>query len=276
MLRALGLGAGLLCLAGFARLQTRRDHPLVPPELFSRPERVAPYAAGMIMGTTIFGVDTFVPLFVQGARGGTAVAAGAVVTPVVLAWSISAALAARAVLVFGFRRTARAGAGLILLGFAGLLAAAVFEAGIPWISVACAVIGSGLGPTGMVQVLGIQQTAPESQRGVATSLVPFFRAVGGTLGVGALGGILAAGLAERLGKAAEAAGELLSGRTRYAAAAGLDPHAVGQAIEASLLPVFATLLALAAVNLWVASLYAAADPWRPASGGLPQEGEGEA
>jgi hypothetical protein len=66
--------------------------------------------AGALLGTTIFGVDTFVPLFVQGARGGTAAAAGAVVTPLVLFWALSAALAAKAVVAFGFRKTARLGA----------------------------------------------------------------------------------------------------------------------------------------------------------------------
>ena len=65
---------------------------------------------GVLLGTTIFGVDTFVPLFVQGARGGTAGAAGAVVTPLVLFWALSATAAARLIVRFGFRRTARAGA----------------------------------------------------------------------------------------------------------------------------------------------------------------------
>ena len=53
----------------------------IPPSLFRRMSTAAPYVAGVLLGTTIFGVDTFVPLFVQGARGGTAGAAGAVVTP---------------------------------------------------------------------------------------------------------------------------------------------------------------------------------------------------
>ena len=58
-------------------------------------ETAAPFLAGILLGTTIFGVDTFVPLFVQGARGGTAGAAGAVITPLVLMWALSATAAAR-------------------------------------------------------------------------------------------------------------------------------------------------------------------------------------
>src|SRR6476660_1000698 len=130
--RAVFLIAGAGSLAVFARLQTRRVHPLVPPDLFRRWETASPYLAGILLGTTIFGVDTFVPLFVQGARGGTAGAAGAVVTPLIFFWAVSAAAAGRMILRFGFRRTARFGAILVLAGLAGLVAAALANAGVGW------------------------------------------------------------------------------------------------------------------------------------------------
>jgi hypothetical protein len=89
---------------------------------------------------------------------------------------------------------------------------------------------------------------------VATSLVPFFRAVGGALGVGALGSLLAAGLSRRLGPAAEAAGALLA-RGHGAAAAGADLSHLGAALESALLPVFVVLLVLAVLNVAVASSF---------------------
>jgi hypothetical protein len=95
---------------------------------------------------------------------------------------------------------------------------------------------------------------PERQRGVATSLVPFFRTVGGSIGVGALGGMFAAGVASRLGSGLEAASRLLA--APHAAGTGAAPIAPAlfrQAIERSLLPVFAVLLGLAVFNLFVAS-----------------------
>jgi len=246
-----GLGAAAAAaLVVFFAIQRRREHPLVPPALLQRRATAAPYLGGVLLGTTVFGVDTFVPLFVQGARGGTAAAAGAVVTPLVLLWAVSAAAGARTVVGFGFRKTAQAGALLILLGFVALIVAATRDAGVAWISAACALVGAGLGPSSISQVLAIQHAAPEAQRGVATSLVPFTRTVGGSLGVGALGGLLAAGLRLRLGPAAESAGQVLAGRHPGAPAASA---ALRHALEHSLLPVFAVLLALAAANLAVAS-----------------------
>jgi MFS family permease len=247
--------AGAASLGVFARLQTRREHPLVPPDLFRRWETASPYLAGILLGTTIYGVDTFVPLFVQGARGGTAGAAGAVVTPLIFFWATSAVAAARMILRFGFRRTARFGAVLVLAGLAGLVAAALANAGVAWISAACGVVGAGLGPSSLAQVLAIQHVAPERQRGVATSLVPFFRTVGGSIGVGALGGVFAAGVASRLGSGMEAASRLLAGPHGPAAAGSptVPPAVFRLAIERSLLPVFAVLLCLATVNLFLAS-----------------------
>jgi hypothetical protein len=260
-----GLGwpfrVALLLFAGaslslFVRLQIRREHPLIPPELFRHVRTAAPYLGGVLLGTTIYGVDTFVPLFVQGARGGTAGAAGAVVTPLVFLWAVSATIAARLIVRFGFRKTARWGALLILAGFLALIAAAWRNASVPWISAACALIGAGLGPSSMSQVLGIQSVVAERQRGVATSLVPFFRTIGGSIGVGAMGGLMAAGLARRLGPAAENAGRLLATGTQ-AAGGGVAPAAFRLAIERSLLPVFGILAALAVVNVFVTERFPA-------------------
>src|SRR5207245_1169391 len=83
------------------------------------------------------------------------------------------------------------------------VAGALAEAPVAWISAACALIGMGLGPLATSQMLAVQHAAPETQRGVASSLVPFFRALGGALGVGTLGGLLSAGLDRRLGAAAD-------------------------------------------------------------------------
>lgn len=112
-------------------------------------------------------------------------------------------------------------------------------------------------------MLGIQNVAPERQRGVATSLIPFFRTVGGSVGVGALGGVFAAGLAMRLGSGMEAASRLLAGSRAGAAtvAPAIAPALFRQAIERSLLPVFGVLLALAAINFVLTSRFPeAAEP----------------
>jgi len=116
-------------------------------------------------------------------------------------------------------------------------------------------VGAGLGPSSMSQVLAIQHVVAERERGVATSLVPFFRAVGGSIGVGALGGLLAAGLDRRLGAAAETAGRLLAAGGAAGGGGSVTPAIFRIAIERSLLPVFGILGGLAVVNLFVAARF---------------------
>jgi hypothetical protein len=125
------------------------------------------------------------------------------------------------------------------------------------ITATCAVIGLGLGFSSISQVLAIQHVVDDGHRGVATSLVPFFRAVGGALGVGALGGLLATGLSRRLGPEAEMAGALLAHGSAAAAGSPDDLQRLGAALEGALLPVFAVLLGLAALNVAVASAFPA-------------------
>jgi MFS family permease len=248
--------AGGAALWAFVLIQRRSADPLVPPDLYRSWKTVAPYLSGVLLGTTIFGVDTFVPLFVQGARGGTPGSAGAVITPLIFFWALSATIGARLIVRFGFRASTRAGSVLVLVGLVGLFCGALAGAPVPWISAACGLVGLGLGPTSIAQILAIQHVVPEKQRGVATSLAPFFRTIGGSIGVGALGGILSAGLSKRLGPLAESAGRLLSPRV---AASGTPPPVplgvLGQAIERSLLPVFGILAALSVFNVLLASRF---------------------
>ena len=89
---------------------------------------------------------------------------------------------------------------------------------------------------------------------MASSLVPFFRALGGALGVGTLGGLLSAGLDRHLGPAADVAGRLLAGH-EAALPPGITPLAVRHAIARSLLPVFGVMLGLAIVNLAIAGRF---------------------
>ncbi|MGA7991896.1 MAG: MFS transporter, partial [Thermoanaerobaculia bacterium] len=148
-LALLGTGASLLVL--FTRRQARLLHPLIPPDLILDKATGVPYLSATLMGIGLYGVSTYVPLYVQGARGGTAGSAGAVVTPLVLFWALSAIAGGRLIIRVGFRRAALLGGCLLVLGFAGLVAAAALDAPTAWVSAACAVVGLGLGPTALSQ-----------------------------------------------------------------------------------------------------------------------------
>ena len=108
----------------------------------------------------------------------------------------------------------------------------------------------------MSQVLAIQNVVAERQRGVATSLVPFFRALGGSIGVGALGGLFATGLSRRLGAGGgERRPHARARDTPRPAGRPWTPAAFRLAIERALLPVFGILGALAVFNVFVTARF---------------------
>ncbi|CAA9444408.1 MAG: Uncharacterized MFS-type transporter, partial [uncultured Phycisphaerae bacterium] len=171
----------------FVRVERRAVNPVLPPSLVLH-RVIGPSLVGsFLLGICFLGLDTYVPLYVQGAKGGGAAAAAAVVTPVMLAWASSGIFAAPLVLRWGFRRTAVLGSGLTVLSFAGLVACAVTDAP-QWVLVGVLLLaGLGFGPASMSYLLASQGAVGWQQRGIVTSGNQFFRTIGGAVGIGLLG-----------------------------------------------------------------------------------------
>ena len=179
--------ASIFCAIYFVRHELRAEHPILPPALMVKRSIGPPILASFLFGIGFLSLDTYVPLYVQAARGGGVTAAAGAVTPVMLMWALSSMVAAPLLVRWGFRRTALVGAGLIVAGFTGLLVCAA--AGAPhWaITAVLAVSGLGFGPASMSCLLAAQGAVGWQQRGIITSAVAFFRTIGGSLGIGVLG-----------------------------------------------------------------------------------------
>ncbi|MFO0951884.1 MAG: hypothetical protein U0835_12180 [Isosphaeraceae bacterium] len=72
------LSAVLMVL--FVRNERRVKDPVLPIDLLLTPNIFAAVCGSLLIGGLLFGIDTFVPLFVQGVRGGSATAAGRMIT----------------------------------------------------------------------------------------------------------------------------------------------------------------------------------------------------
>ena len=195
---SLGMKADLLLaamtvalLTGFVFRELRAPDPILPMDLMIRPTIATSVIGNFLIGGILFGIETYVPLFIQGVHGGDAREAGQALTPLFLAWAISVAFAARAVVRWGFRRAGIFGAGLVVVGVLALVAGAMFP---PWtrfaFTAALVIVGMGMGPASLSFILAVQHAVSWGQRGVATGAVIFFRTIGGAIGVGLLGGAL--------------------------------------------------------------------------------------
>jgi EmrB/QacA subfamily drug resistance transporter len=202
-LGALAVAIALLVL--FVLRERVAADPILPLDLMVQPTIAASLVGSFLVGAILFGLDTYVPLFVQGVRGGDATWAGRALMPLFLAWAVSVALAARAVVHFGFRRGGMIGSALIALGTLILVGGAIFPSwSQPWFIIGLTVVGLGMGPTSLSFILAVQHAVSWGQRGVATGAVVFLRTIGGAIGVGLLGATLGWGLAHRLARAGAA------------------------------------------------------------------------
>jgi EmrB/QacA subfamily drug resistance transporter len=256
-----GLSTVALVLLGlFVAVERNAADPILPPDLFARPPIAAAIAGSFLIGALLFGIDTYVPLYVQGVLGGKATQAGEVITPLFLSWAISVALAAKVVVRFGFRATGVVGMGMIALGTGGLaLGADHPDRALILFKVSLVVMGLGFGPASLCTILGVQNEVGWNRRGVATGAVTFSRVLGGALGVGMLGATLAFEFARRLDSAGAGGIDVVAAlRPETHAMLSSDQLlAVQSALGRTLRDVFLQMLGLAVIAILCAARLAA-------------------
>jgi EmrB/QacA subfamily drug resistance transporter len=235
------LGAAVVLGALFAVVERRAADPILPLTLFQYPIVAPALAVCFLLGVDMFGAVAFVPLFVQGVMGGSATAAGAVLTPLFLGWVVTSVISARLILHVGYRTMTRGGILLMAASFAGF---ALLDRGSPQarLLVIAFALGGSMGFAMLALLLSMQHAVGRSMLGLATSMNQFSRSVGAALGVSMMGAILSA----RLG-ADGAALQLGAGTTLR-----LDP-ATAASLAAALRVVFWTGAAIALAALVPAS-----------------------
>jgi Na+/melibiose symporter-like transporter len=195
---ALGLVASVLLAAWFVREEQTADEPILPLDLFHNRSVTSTTIIGFFAGCAMFGLLSFVPLFVQSALGRTATEAGTALTPVLLGWVTMSMITARILPLIGARPLVVTGLVCVTLGFIGLQG--IGRGSSLWLlRLDLALMGIGMGMT-MLSLLLAQQNAVEPERlGTATSLGQFSRSIGGAFGVAMMGSVLGAVMAHSAG-----------------------------------------------------------------------------
>jgi len=260
--QSIGLFALFIVLIGlFLREERRAADPILPLTLFNNRIIAISSIGGIVLGVLMFGVSSYVPLFVQGVKGGTATSAGIVLGPFLLAWPIAATLSGRIAIRYGYRFTSILGLGLATLA-AGMMTFFTADTGLPFIVIAMLVMGAGLGFSSTAFMLAVQNAVPWKLRGVATASTQFTRTIGGTVGVAIMGTILNAQMAlrfppifahfadvaARLPKGVAPANILLTPEVRSTLPIALL-HQLQGALAHSLFWVYVLIFALAAIGL---------------------------
>ncbi|HSU14727.1 MDR family MFS transporter [Longimicrobium sp.] len=187
-----------LAFALFVRQERRAPDPLMHMELWAMPLIRYANLATLTAGIMMIGIITFLPTFVQGVLGGSALLAGFTLSVMTLGWPLASFAAGHLIVRAGVRRLARLGGAATL---AGTLAIALLAAhGSLGAGAGSFVLGVGLGLLGTTFVVAIQTSVPWSQRGVATASNMLMRILGNALGAALFGGVLNWGMSRWLAR----------------------------------------------------------------------------
>lgn len=190
----------VVCLAVFVVaavlfvLQERRaPDPMISLELWQRPSIATANGVTLLASMSLMGLTTFLPIYVQGVLGQSAMIAGFTLTTMLLGWPLGATIAARIFYHLGARPLVLTGAllqpvGALILTFMGPDSSPI-QAGA-----ASLVMGFGMGLITVSALLVIQGEAAAHERGAGTASNLFSRNLGSTLGAAVMGAVLNFGL----------------------------------------------------------------------------------
>jgi len=246
--------AGLVVLAlaallAFLMIERRAVEPILPLGLFRLNVFRVTSAIGFIAGAAMFGAITFLPMFLQIARGNSPTQSGLMLIPMTFGILVSSAICGRYMGKTGrYKKIPLIGTALLFLGMI-MLTRLQPETSTFVFSLDIALVGAGMGCIFPVVTTAVQNAVPRSQLGTATAAGLMFRQIGGSMAVAVFGALFATRLADALGPQAALAGGGLNIGPQMAAQ--LPPEArqmIGQAIAQSIHPIFWLAAGLAVIG----------------------------
>jgi EmrB/QacA subfamily drug resistance transporter len=202
------LALGFITLGGFIYEERLADEPIMPLELFKERTFVLSGLIGFIVGFSLFGAITFLPLYLQVAKGSTPSQAGLQILPMMAGILSTSIISGRVISKIGkYRWFPIFGTALVACGMF-MLSTLQLATPLHTMYLYMLLLGLGLGMVMQVLVLAVQNAVPFKNIGVATSGATLFRSIGGSVGVATFGAIFTNGLHSRLADAMPPGAEL--------------------------------------------------------------------
>jgi MFS transporter, DHA2 family, methylenomycin A resistance protein len=185
------LGLAVLSFAVFLTSQAKGRHPMVRLELFTLPPVAISLVVGFIGMVGFYGVVFAQSLYFQQLRGATALETGLLFLPMTALVALLNPTAAKVAARFGPRVPIVGGQVLMALGLVGI---AVAPADLPLWVVSLLMVPVGVGGSFTVPPLTsvLMDAVPAERAGTASGVLNTARQVGGSLGVAAIGAVIAA------------------------------------------------------------------------------------
>ncbi|AYG03461.1 MFS transporter [Gryllotalpicola protaetiae] len=185
-----GFAVFVIAVIVFLTAQQRGMHPMVPLDLFRSRRVIVALAAAFIGMVGFYGVVFIQSLYFQQLRGASPLTSGLLFLPMTACVAALSPIVPRVAARFGLRVPIVGGQALMV---AGLVALACIPVSAPTWVVAVLMVPVGVGGSFTVPPLTslLIDSIPASRTGTASGVLNMFRQMGGSLGVAAVGAVIA-------------------------------------------------------------------------------------
>ncbi len=221
------VAAGVVVIGGAIYVEARyaRD-PIIPLRLFRDRTTTLATAASVMIGVAMFGATVYLSQYFQLARGMTPTLAGLMSVCMVGGLLASSIVSGRLITKTGkWKKFLVGGMVFVIVGLA-LLSTIDAKTNLAIVGTYMAILGLGLGATMQNTVLAVQNSVSSSDLGAGSSLVAFFRSLGGSIGVSALGAALSHQVSDNVSKGLTALVEAGKIPAEALSEMGIDTHAI--------------------------------------------------
>ncbi|MCG7525481.1 MFS transporter [Streptomyces sp. OfavH-34-F] len=184
------VGSVLLALI-FVFVESRASEPIIPLRLFRNRTITLASLASLFVGVAMFAGTVFFSQYFQLARDKSPTMSGVMTIPMIGGLFISSTVSGQIITKTGRWKAWLVSGGFLVTAGLGLLGTIRYDTTYWHIGVYMFVMGLGIGMMMQNLVLATQNQVDPSDLGSASSVVTFFRSLGGAIGVSALGAVMA-------------------------------------------------------------------------------------
>ncbi|WP_436774720.1 MDR family MFS transporter [Yinghuangia sp. YIM S09857] len=184
------IGGALVLLGLAVAVERRAAEPVIPLWLFRDRTIVLAVLGSLAVGLAMMGASVFLSQYFQIARGKSPTVSGLMTMPMILGLALTSTVVGRLITATGRWKRYLVGGGVALTAGLVLMGTARYDTNLVLLGGFMFLVGVGVGALQQNLVLAVQNAVPLHQLGAASSIVAFFRSLGGAVGVSILGAVM--------------------------------------------------------------------------------------
>ncbi|QFQ98564.1 MFS transporter [Streptomyces phaeolivaceus] len=184
------VGGTVALLAVFLLVESKASEPIMPLRLFRNRTIALASLASLFVGVAMFAGTIFFSQYFQLARDKSPTMSGVLTIPMIAGLFVSSTVSGQVITRTGRWKAWLLAGGVLVTSGLGLLGTLRYDTPYWHVAIFMALLGLGVGMMMQNLVLCTQNQVAPGDLGAASSVVTFFRSLGGAIGVSALGAVL--------------------------------------------------------------------------------------